>query len=307
MDQLKLAIVLMAVTDSHWDSRDAHGRRRDYTAAELDALADFGWHMPDVRGFVAACRTALRVAGHAHQADSTFDPQGTWSADGLTGCSEEWKESFMHANTGDLRTTESCGLVSRRATLRGLAGAGIAALALGVPRVAGADSGDRIAEALFAPASDDPAAVIKDYVAAVNAGDLEGILALYADDAVHIFLPTADGSAGVCLGKDQFRMWYEQSLADGDRIAVPDGTLAVDGNQAAYVTRISSDPWTTLGLEALEAHADMVLIDGRITTHVVILTPESVRQLQTVRETAAAAPMASNAWASTQQFPGQPY
>jgi hypothetical protein len=195
----------------------------------------------------------------------------------------------MNAIDDTLRTRTLTHAVSRRAALRGLGGAAVAtALAVGIPCRAGADDGDRIANALFAPAAaDDPAEVIDAYVAAVNAGDLEGILALYDDKAVHIFLPTADGSAGVCLGKDQFRMWYEQSLANGDRIAVADDTLAVDGNQAAFVTRITSDPWTKLGLAALDAHAEMVLTDGRIMTHVVVLTPQSVRALQSARETAS--------------------
>jgi HSP20 family protein len=35
-------------------------------------------------------------------------------------------------------------------------------------------------------------------------------------------------------------MWYEQSLANSDRIALEDDSLAVDGNQAAFVTRITS-------------------------------------------------------------------
>jgi ketosteroid isomerase-like protein len=135
--------------------------------------------------------------------------------------------------------------------------------------------------------SDDPAAVIDSYITAVNAGDLEEILALYDDDAVHIFLPTPDGSAGVCLGKEQFTMWYEQSLANRDRVELKDGSLAVDGNQATFLTQITSDPWSKLGLEALEAKADLVVIDGRIMTHVVTLTPESVRSLQTARGTTA--------------------
>jgi hypothetical protein len=125
--------------------------------------------------------------------------------------------------------------------------------------------------------------VIDAYLTAVNAGDLDAILDLYADDAVHIFLPTPDGSAGVCLGKANFRMWYEQSLANGDRVELEDGTLAVDGNQATFLTQIASEPWRKLGLETLEAKADLVVIDGRIMTHVVTLTPESVRQLQTAR------------------------
>jgi hypothetical protein len=174
--------------------------------------------------------------------------------------------------------------VSRRTALRGLGGAGLAtALAIGFPDRAGASDGDRIARALFGPTSGDPAAVIAAYIAAVNAGDLEAILDLYAEDAVHVFLPTPDGSAGVCLGKANFRMWYEQSLANGDRVAVANGTLAVDGNQVSFVTRISSEPWRTLGVEMLEAQADLVLIGGRIMTHVVTLTPESVRTLQAAR------------------------
>jgi hypothetical protein len=189
--------------------------------------------------------------------------------------------------THDLRTIRQCGTVSRRVALKGVSGACmIAGLGIAAPSLVAASSEDRIANALFGPiSSGDPAAVITAYLAAVNDGDLEAILDLYADDAVHIFLPTSDGSAGVCLGKANFRMWYEQSLANGDRVALADGTLAVDGNQATYVTHITSDPWRKLGLEALEAHADLVVIDGRIMTHVVMLTPESVRTLQAARRT----------------------
>jgi hypothetical protein len=185
----------------------------------------------------------------------------------------------------DLRAIRHCATVSRRAALKGLGGGGLAAaLAFGTPIRSGASSEDRVAAALFGSApSDDPAAVIEAYIAAVNADDLDEILALYNDDAVHIFLPTADGSAGVCLGKAQFTMWYEQSLANRDRVELEDGTLAVDGNQASFVTQITSEPWRKLGLGALTAQADLVVIDGRIMTHVVTLTPESVRMLQAAR------------------------
>src|SRR5215218_4047440 len=193
----------------------------------------------------------------------------------------------MDAIKNDLRTTVLTNCVSRRTALRGLGGGGLtAALAFAVPIRAGATSEDRIANALFgAVSSDDPAAVIEAYLAAVNAGDLEAILDLYADDAVHIFLPTPDGSAGVCHGKAQFTMWYEQSLANGDRVELADGSLAVDGNQATFLTQITSELWSKLGLERLEAQADLVVIDGRIMTHVVSLTPDSVRRLQAARGT----------------------
>lgn len=191
----------------------------------------------------------------------------------------------MTAITTDFGTTVLTNCVSRRTVLRGLGGGGLAAaLAFAVPIQAGASSEDRIANALFGAASSDaPGTVIEAYLAAVNAGDLEAILALYADDAVHVFLPTPDGSAGVCLGKEQFRMWYEQSLANGDRVELQDGTLAVDGNQATFLVQISSEPWRKLGVESLAAKTDLVVIDGRIATHLVTLTPDSVRTLQAAR------------------------
>jgi hypothetical protein len=197
----------------------------------------------------------------------------------------------MDAITGNLRTQSLSHPVFRRAALRGFGGAAIAAaLAAGLPSRAAANGRHRSARALFAAASgDDPAAVIDAYVAAVNAGDLEGILALHDDDAVHIFLPTADGSPGVCRGKGEFRMWYEQSLANGDRIEIEPDSLVVDGNQATFVARLSSDPWRALGVETLSAQTDLVLMDGRIMTHIALLTPESARQLQTAREASAAA------------------
>jgi hypothetical protein len=60
MNQFQHAIVMMEITDTQRGPRDAHGRRREFTAEELDALADFGWHLPDMRGFVTACRNAVR-------------------------------------------------------------------------------------------------------------------------------------------------------------------------------------------------------------------------------------------------------
>jgi hypothetical protein len=192
----------------------------------------------------------------------------------------------MTAINDDLRTTTLMNGVSRRTALRGLGGAGLTALALGAAGRVSAHGDHQMTTPQFALSSDaDPAAVIEAYIAAANSGDLEDILALYADDAFHIHLPSADGSPGVCVGKDQFRMWYEMSLANGERVALEDGTLAVDGNQATFLVRITSEPWSKLGLEALDAHSEVVVIDGRIATHVVLLTPESVRTLQAARGT----------------------
>lgn len=194
----------------------------------------------------------------------------------------------MDVTTQNHRSTEVGNPVSRRVALHGLAAAGLAAvLAARLPIQVAADHMHPDAAARLALALDDPAALIEAYVAATNVGDLEAILALYNDDAFHIVLPSPDGSAGVCVGKDQFRMWYEQSLANGDRIAVDDDTVAVDGNQASFIAHLSSEPWRQLGVKTLYATSEIVVIDGRIMTHVMVLTPDSVRQLQAARESAA--------------------
>jgi hypothetical protein len=177
--------------------------------------------------------------------------------------------------------------VSRRTALRGLGAAGLAALAVGTAGRVSANTGHATTTTRFAASSgDDPASVIEAYIAAANAGDLEAILALYDDDAFHIALPSPDGSAGVCVGKEQFTMWYEQSLANGERVELADGSLAIDGNQATFLAQITSEPWRELGVESLEAHSEVVVVDGRIMTHVVMLTPESVRTLKAARDAA---------------------
>jgi uncharacterized protein (TIGR02246 family) len=157
----------------------------------------------------------------------------------------------------------------------------VAALLAAVPLAARADH--------VRPVPSGPAAVVAAYAAAVNAGDLGAILALYADDAVHVALPAAEGS-GVRVGKEQFRLFYEQGIANGDRVEVVAGTLAVAGDRVAFVARLASEPWRALGIEQLEANAEAVVQGGRITTHVVMLTPGSARALLTARGAIPGAP-----------------
>jgi hypothetical protein len=60
MDGFQVAILAMALADTDWGPRDAHGRRHQLTADELDALADRGGHRPGLMGVVAACPNAVR-------------------------------------------------------------------------------------------------------------------------------------------------------------------------------------------------------------------------------------------------------
>ena len=60
MDRFQLMIAAMAMTDHGWGPRDADARCRAFTYDEFDALADWGWHLPDLKGRLAACVKAVR-------------------------------------------------------------------------------------------------------------------------------------------------------------------------------------------------------------------------------------------------------
>jgi hypothetical protein len=40
---------------------DPYGQCRQLTPEELDDLADYGWHLPDLKGRLAACVNAVRL------------------------------------------------------------------------------------------------------------------------------------------------------------------------------------------------------------------------------------------------------
>ena len=179
----------------------------------------------------------------------------------------------MSANVAASHVDRADGRLTRRTALRGIGAAGIAAAGIAaLGRVAPSASATHDPQA-------DPAKLIEGYVAAVNAADLEAILACYTDDAVHVALPTADGSAGVCVGKANFRLFYEGAIANKDRIALVPDSLNADGERVSFRVRTTSKPWTELGLGALEAEAEATVVDGCITTHVVMLAPGAVREL----------------------------
>ena len=75
MDQFQLAIAIKAADDSKWGPRDVDERRRAFTAEELDALADFGWRWPDLKGAMTACAYAVRSVRWPRASNSVASPR----------------------------------------------------------------------------------------------------------------------------------------------------------------------------------------------------------------------------------------
>jgi hypothetical protein len=88
----------------------------------------------------------------------------------------------------------------------------------------------------------DPGDVARRWLAAFNAGDVEAVVDLYADDAVHEspkVQKTVPGSDGKLRGKAAMRVWWNQALARQPGIIYELTALTSDHSRAVieYIRR----------------------------------------------------------------------
>lgn len=84
------------------------------------------------------------------------------------------------------------------------------------------------------PTSDEMKAAMRRYADRLNAGDLEGVLALYADDAT---LEDPVGST-VQHGKDAIRAFYAQAIASNAKLTIIGPQRGSAGNFAAMALQV---------------------------------------------------------------------
>jgi ketosteroid isomerase-like protein len=91
----------------------------------------------------------------------------------------------------------------------------------------------------------DPVSVIKDFDAAWNAHDIEGVLAFFTDDAVvRMEPPPSDGFGGVYTGKEQIRAGFVELLMPGFHVDSRDHQVV--GHQEGVGDRVI---WTAMVLD----------------------------------------------------------
>lgn len=125
-------------------------------------------------------------------------------------------------------------------------------------------------------------AVVQAYEAALNAGDVDAALALFADDAVGV---TADGQRW--SGKEQIRVAVQSSVtprAQTERVR-----YQVAGDRVTSVVNISSQGLQALGVAALQVSAETMVRGGKIRSTTSTFTPESAARLQAAQNRAVAA------------------
>ena len=113
----------------------------------------------------------------------------------------------------------------------------------------------------------DPVAVIKDYDAAWNAHDVEGVMAFFTDDAVFRMEPAPpDEFGGVYTGKEQIRAGVVEPLMAGFHVDSSDhqvvGHQEGVGDRVIWIAMVSGDLFGQMGAEPPVESAGEALVQG---------------------------------------------
>lgn len=132
--------------------------------------------------------------------------------------------------------------------------------------------------ALYAQETD-PAAVVTADAEALNAGDVDAAMALWADDAVVKLVPALPpGSPDTYTGAEQIRAWLESLVAMNFEIEVE--ILQVEGNTVTTLTKTWVDPTREMGVAPLVATEVYTVQDGKIKGLTWTISDESLAALQ---------------------------
>ncbi|MFB0538058.1 MAG: nuclear transport factor 2 family protein [Anaerolineae bacterium] len=132
--------------------------------------------------------------------------------------------------------------------------------------------------ALYAQETD-PAAVVMAEVEAMNAGDIDAVVALYADDlVVKLVPPIPPDSPDTYTGKAELRAWFEELVAVNFKMEVE--ILQVEGDTVTTKCRTWMDPTRQMGVAPLEATLVYTVQDGKIKGWTWTASDESLAKLQ---------------------------
>lgn len=108
---------------------------------------------------------------------------------------------------------------------------------------------------------------------AINAGDAEGAMAYYAQDAVSIALPAPPGTTGVIVGYDDILQVTRDLIAGNMQIEITD--FHVFGDSATMTALHTDDAFIELGVAPLEFTGTTTVQDGLIVLETWVIRAES--------------------------------
>ena len=121
--------------------------------------------------------------------------------------------------------------------------------------------------------ANDPASVISAAQAQVNAGNIDGLMSFFAEDAT----VTNDGT--VYSGKAKVREFMQSALDDHIQ-ATTVGAYHVAGNKVTWRERITADSLRQIGVASIYTNNAAVVENGLITSIVFTTDPESIAEIE---------------------------
>jgi hypothetical protein len=107
---------------------------------------------------------------------------------------------------------------------------------------------------------------------AINAGDVDGALSYFADNAV-VIQPRIGGMPQVYVGRDQIRWWL-------GALAAQHADFEMLDSHVQWASTMGIDTFRQLGMDALALDTDAVLADPQhVEALRISLTPASARAL----------------------------
>lgn len=116
-------------------------------------------------------------------------------------------------------------------------------------------------------------AVFRAATDALNAGDAEGNMAFYAQDAVSVALPPPPGSTGVTVGYDAMLEATKEFVARNLHTEFLD--FHANGDSATFTALLTEDVFTDLGVAPIEFSGTTTVQNGKIILETWVMRPES--------------------------------
>jgi ketosteroid isomerase-like protein len=125
----------------------------------------------------------------------------------------------------------------------------------------------------------DPGKVLNALADALNAGDVDAALTLYAPDAVLNIVPPLPGLPGTFTGSKEIRSWLEILVGMNLKIEGME-ILQVEGDKLKIKLKTSSDFARGFNMAFMELIEEYTIQDGKIKGCTISITEESAEKLQ---------------------------
>lgn len=123
----------------------------------------------------------------------------------------------------------------------------------------------------------DAESVLRAREAALAARDLNGVLNLFADDAMVV-----TSSGRIFVGREQIKTWVQDQIERGQREEA--GQRYMQGEKLSWPGKVHREDWQKMGVSPLDVTQDAIVRGGKIKFFNTTFTAESAARFDAARK-----------------------